>query len=164
MPGPVKDRWSPKASPLAGRLSCRSCGLIALTGTLLECIGSLTALVSISVGLLSSEDFKSCTHESPPHLTSGRPKRFFSQRSEHSYFKIRSCTVRSDLKNKHEISRKCLIFKIRSYSARSDLKNKSARFSGLLSVNSPASILSKNSGISLAKIGLKSANKSAGVG
>ena len=54
-----------------------------------------------------------------------------SQRSEHSYFKIRSCTVRSDLKNKHEINRKCLIFKIRSYSARSDLKNKSARFSGM---------------------------------
>ena len=45
-------------------------------------------------------------------------------------FKIRSCTVRSDLINKHEISRKCLIFKIRSYSARSDLKNKSVRFSG----------------------------------
>ena len=45
-------------------------------------------------------------------------------------FKIRSCTVRSDLKNKSEISRRCLIFKIRSYSARSDLKNKSARFSG----------------------------------
>ena len=45
-------------------------------------------------------------------------------------FKIRSCTVRSDLKSKHEISRKGLIFKIRSYSARSDLKNKSARFSG----------------------------------
>ena len=45
-------------------------------------------------------------------------------------FKIRSCVVRSDLKNKHKISRKCLIFKIRSYSAGSDLKNKSARFSG----------------------------------
>ena len=45
-------------------------------------------------------------------------------------FKIRSCTVRSDLKTKHKISRKCLIFKIRSYNARSDLRNKSARFSG----------------------------------
>ena len=41
-------------------------------------------------------------------------------------FKIRSCIVRSDLQNKHEISRKCLIFKICSYSARSDLKKKSA--------------------------------------
>ena len=28
-------------------------------------------------------------------------------------FRIRSCAVRSDLKNKHEISRKCFIFKIR---------------------------------------------------
>ena len=37
-------------------------------------------------------------------------------------FKLRPCAVRSDLKNKHEISRKCLIFKIRSYSARSELK------------------------------------------
>ena len=36
-------------------------------------------------------------------------------------FKIRSCTVRSDLKTKHESSRKCLIFKIHSYDARSDL-------------------------------------------
>ena len=45
--------------------------------------------------------------------------------------KLRSCTVRSDLKNTHEISRKCLMLtKIRSYSARSDLKNKSARFPG----------------------------------
>ena len=45
-------------------------------------------------------------------------------------FKIRSCTVRSDLKSKHKISRKCLIYKIRSCSATSDLKFKSARFSG----------------------------------
>ena len=48
-------------------------------------------------------------------------------------FKIRSCTVRSDLKNK-VFSAVFLIFKIRSYSARSDLKNKIARFSGYLSI------------------------------
>ena len=46
------------------------------------------------------------------------------------FFKIRSCTVRSDLKNRHKIGRKCRVLKIRSCSARSELKNKSARFSG----------------------------------
>ena len=45
-------------------------------------------------------------------------------------FKIRSCTVRTDLKNKAFSAAFVLIFKIRSYSARSALKNKSARFSG----------------------------------
>ena len=45
-------------------------------------------------------------------------------------FKIRSCTVKSDLENKAFSADFVLIFKIRSYNARSDLKNKSARFSG----------------------------------
>ena len=45
-------------------------------------------------------------------------------------FSVRSCAVRSDLKDKRKISRKCLILKIRSYNARSDLKTKSVRFSG----------------------------------
>ena len=48
--------------------------------------------------------------------------------------KIRSCTVRSDLKNKQENCRKCLIFKIRSYSARSDLRKWIPRFSGEFSM------------------------------
>ena len=46
-------------------------------------------------------------------------------------FKIRSCTVRSDLKNKAFSADFVPAFKIRSDSARSDLQNKSARFSGL---------------------------------
>ena len=54
----------------------------------------------------------------------------FPREARDLIFKIRSCAVRSDLKNKHKVCRKCLIFKIRSYSARSDLKNKIPRFSG----------------------------------
>ena len=45
-------------------------------------------------------------------------------------FKIRSCIVRTDLKNKAFSADVMLVFKIRSYSARSDIGNKSARFSG----------------------------------
>ena len=48
-------------------------------------------------------------------------------------FKIRSCTVRSDLKNKVFFSAIFVhIFKIRSCTVRSDLRNKIARFSGYL--------------------------------
>ena len=63
-----------------------------------------------------------------------------SQRSEHSYFKIRSCAARLDLKNRHKISRKSLTSKIRSCNARLDLKNKSARFSGFLLIQNRARI------------------------
>ena len=45
-------------------------------------------------------------------------------------YKIRSCAVRPDLKNKVFLADFGFILKIRSYSARSDLKNKIARFSG----------------------------------
>ena len=55
----------------------------------------------------------------------------FPREASDLIFKIRSCAVRSDLKNKvFFFSDFVLIFKIRSYSARSDLKNKIARFSG----------------------------------
>ena len=65
------------------------------------------------------------------HRKSGKE----TQRSEHSYFKIRSCTVRTDLRNKASSADFVLNFKIRSNSARSDLKNKSARFSGKRHIN-----------------------------
>ena len=56
--------------------------------------------------------------------------RGFPREASTLIFKIRSCAVRSDLKNMPEISRKCLVFKIHSCNARSDLESKSARFSG----------------------------------
>ena len=45
-------------------------------------------------------------------------------------FKIRSCTVRSDLKRRYFLQF-LIIFKIRSCTVRSDLKNKIPRFSGV---------------------------------
>ena len=56
-------------------------------------------------------------------------KSHFPEEASTLIFNIRSCVVRSDLKNK-VFSAFLLVLKIRSYSARSDLKNKSARFSG----------------------------------
>ena len=52
------------------------------------------------------------------HYVSRRPREARDLTS-----KIRSCTVRSDLKNKAFSAVVLLIFKIRSYSARSDLRN-----------------------------------------
>ena len=51
---------------------------------------------------------------------------YFPRDASTLIYKIRSCIARTDLWNKHEISRECLIFKIQSCNARSDLKNKSA--------------------------------------
>ena len=45
-------------------------------------------------------------------------------------FKIRSCSVITDLQSKPFSADFAFLFKIRSYRARSDLKNKIARFSG----------------------------------
>ena len=84
-----------------------------------------------------------------PEKDGMRPK-FLSESNVHLpreasdlIFKIRSCTVRTDLKNEAFSADFVLIFKIRSYTARSDLENKITRFSGywkILSVRTLADL------------------------
>ena len=71
----------------------------------------------------------STSHETKRVLQGAPPRGRQPREASTFIFKIRSCVVRSGLKNRPKTSRKCLIFKIRSYRARSDLKNKSPRFS-----------------------------------
>ena len=93
------------------------CNSTAMRHVLLACAAPL-ALAGLSLALAN-----------PPWLLVAR---FLPREASDLISKIRSCTVRSDLRNKVFFCNVLLISKIRSYSGRSDLRNKIARFSGYM--------------------------------